>query len=365
MSSPQTAVSEEILPEAMRGFIQRIATGPEMSKDLSREEARDGMRLVLQDRVDPVQMGIFLIALRMKRETDEENLGILDALLEATETVTATVPRVVTLTDPFNGYNRILPASPFLPAVLAACGVPTVAQGVESVGPKFGITHHLVLEAAGVTVGHTPGDVAERLAGAGWGYVDQRLYAPQVNRLVGLRRMMVKLSVITTAEVIPPSVRGAEASHLVTGYVHKPYPRIYGLLARSAGYESSLLMRGVEGGVVPSLRQKATAYVYGPAGEGRALETEPTAIGIHQAQRAVSLPDHLAGDHFDAASAAAMAAEQGMAALAGRGGATADSLVYGAALVLFGLARAGSLEEGAAHARRVLASGEAKARFAA
>src|SRR5437870_12448681 len=79
---------------ARRSIIKRIATGPELSKDISREEARLGMRFVLDGAVDPVQAGVFLIALRMKRETDEENEGILEALLEVTQRVTAPVDSV-------------------------------------------------------------------------------------------------------------------------------------------------------------------------------------------------------------------------------------------------------------------------------
>ena len=67
----------------MHSILKRIATGPELSKDISREEACAGMRLVLDAQVDPVQAGVFLIALRMKRETDDENRGVLEAIREA------------------------------------------------------------------------------------------------------------------------------------------------------------------------------------------------------------------------------------------------------------------------------------------
>jgi len=32
--------------------------------------------------IDPIQVGIYFIALRMKRETMDENRGVLDAVLE-------------------------------------------------------------------------------------------------------------------------------------------------------------------------------------------------------------------------------------------------------------------------------------------
>ncbi|MDH4325587.1 MAG: anthranilate phosphoribosyltransferase, partial [Betaproteobacteria bacterium] len=135
--------------DLMSSILKRIATGPELSKDISREEAREGMRLVLDGAVDPVQAGVFLIALRMKRETDDENRGLLEAIRNATLRASASVDDVLDLGDPYDGYNRTLPAAPFLPAVLAACGVPTVSHGVQSMGPKYGVTHRQVRAPAG------------------------------------------------------------------------------------------------------------------------------------------------------------------------------------------------------------------------
>ena len=103
-----------------------------------------------------MQAGVFLIALRMKRETDDENLGMLEAIRDATRRATAPVDEVLDIGDPYDGYNRTLPAAPFLPAVLAACGVATVSHGVESMGPKYGVTHRQVLRAAGLPVDLAP-----------------------------------------------------------------------------------------------------------------------------------------------------------------------------------------------------------------
>jgi anthranilate phosphoribosyltransferase len=228
----------------MHSILKRIATGPELSKDISREEARAGMRLVLDGEVDPVQAGVFLIALRMKRETDDENLGMLEAIREATLRATAPVDEVLDIGDPYDGYNRTLPAAPFLPAVLAACGVASVSHGVESMGPKYGVTHRQVLRAAGLPVDLTPEEAAARLGdpAIGWAYVDQKAFCPKLYALTGLRTLIVKRPAITTAEVLAGPVRGRLKTHLVTGYVHKPYPRIYAMLARHAGYDSALLV---------------------------------------------------------------------------------------------------------------------------
>jgi anthranilate phosphoribosyltransferase len=325
--------------------------------------------------VNPVQAGIFLIALRMKRETDDENKGILDAIREVTSTVTAPVDELMDVADPYDGYNRSLPASPFLPAVLAACGIPAVSHGVERVGPKYGVTHRQVLRAAGLPVDLSLEEAARRLGdpAIGWAYVDQKIFCPKLYALNELRTLIVKRPAITTVETLLGPVRGRRRTHLVTGYVHKPYPPVYAMLARHAGFDSALIVRGVEGGVIPSLRQTGKVFYYHDRGEEQSLEFSPTDLGIHQPVRAVPLPDTSSeADEnedertgFDAASAARAAAEAGLAALEGRPGPTRDALVYGAALCLWHLKRSDSLAAAADAVRRVLDTGQARARLKA
>jgi anthranilate phosphoribosyltransferase len=357
----------------MRSIIQRIATGPELSKDISMDESRAGMRAILEEAVDPVQAGIFFIALRMKRETDDELRGILDAIRDATHQVTAEVDEVLDIADPYDGYNRCLPAAPFLAPLMAELGVPTVTHGADAVGPKYGVTHRHVLEAAGAPVGLAVADAAARLSdpALGWTYVDQRAFCPALNRLVDLRSTIVKRQAVTTVEVMARPIHGRRHTHLVTGYVHKPYPRIYALLARHAGYDSALLVRGVEGGVVPSLRQTGTCFNYQGMGEEQPFEIDPTALGIEQPVRSVPLPDDLPkttrpGDDIavavDVQATAEAAARAGMAALEGSRGPTYDSLVFTAALLLWQLGREASQAAAAARVRGVLDSGRAAAR---
>jgi anthranilate phosphoribosyltransferase len=316
------------IQRTMRSIIQRIATGPELSKDISLDEARLGMQAILDSEVDPVQAGIFMIALRMKRETDDEQRGVLDAVRAATEHVVADVDEVVDIADPYDGYNRCLPAAPFLAPVLAECGVPVVSHGLDSVGPKFGVTHRHVLDAAGLPVDLSPAEAAARIADpdCGWSYLDQRAFAPKLHDLVPLRGTIVKRQVITTVEVMARPIHGRKKTHLVTGYVHKPYPRIYALLARHAGFDSALLVRGVEGGVVPSLRQQGVCFNYQQMGEEQSFDIDPAALGIEQNVRSVPLPEDLPtasrpGDEIavavDVPATAKAAAQAGLAALEG------------------------------------------------
>ena len=360
----------------MRSIIQRIATGPELSKDISLEEARAGMQAVLRDEVDQVQAAVFLIALRMKRETDDEAMGALQAIREETLRVEAPVDELLDIVDPYDGFNRHILVSPFLPAVLAACGMPAISHGVHSMGPKYGATHSQVLHAAGVAVDRPPKEVAAAAGDpeVGWGYIDQSLSCPALYRLSKLRDQIVKRPVITTVEVLTGPVVARNKTHVMTGYVHKPYPRIYALLARHAGFSSALLVRGVEGGVTPSLKQKGKVWFYHDLGEETSLDLDPQSLGIDQTVRAVPLPEELpgyrkkqadAGQNIDTPAMAQAAAEAGLGALEGIAGPAFDSLVYAGSLTLFHLKRADTLAAGADQVRQVLSTGKAKAHFEA
>jgi anthranilate phosphoribosyltransferase len=345
----------------MRSIIERIATGPEMSKNISESEAYEGMRAVLGREVGDVQAALFLIALRMKRETDEENRGVFRALMDDTVAEAVDVDELITVADAFNGFNRCLPMSPFLPPVLAACGLPTLSTGVETVAPKFGLTHHHILAAAGKSVHLEPAQAARQIerGGAGWAYLDQSATSPGLHRLRELRRLMVKRPVLSTCEVILRPLY-ARRNLACVGYVHTNYPRIYAMLAELAGYDEAVIVKGVEGGVIPSLQAASKLFRAKAGAVGEAESLRPERVGIRDAaSRAVpATGDGLAVD-------AARAAEQGASALAGASGPARDSLVYGAAIALYATGRSATLEQGARTARRVLDSGEALARFQA
>lgn len=365
-SNAQRATQADI-----RLCIQKVATGPEYSKDLSFEEAKAGMELILNGRADPVQAAVYLIALRMKRETHDENKGILQAILDSRLQVQADVDDIVDVADPYNGHLRGLPLAPFIAPVLSACGVAAFSHGVHSVGPKYGITHKQVLKAAGVDVDRSPQQVAEQLANPdiGWGYLDQSRFCPDLYKLIALREKMIKRTVITTIEVLTRPIVGVKRTHLLTGFVHKAYPPVYADLARFAGYDSALIVRGVEGGVIPSLQQPSRFFRYAAGCEDEFVRVEPTQLGIDQPARTVPLPDgqktiEKSTDEVVAA-ATDMAAKLGIDALKNAPGAARDSLMYAAAIVLLHLEKFASLVDAAQFVQKVIASGDAYDKFCA
>ena len=83
--------------DAMREAIQNIAVGPDRGRDIARDHAQQVLSGILAGQLDEVQTAVFLIALRMKRESIDEFLGLFDALLAHSETAVAAADNVICL----------------------------------------------------------------------------------------------------------------------------------------------------------------------------------------------------------------------------------------------------------------------------
>lgn len=343
----------------MHSIIQRIATGPELSKNIDFEEAKSAMQAILRGEIDDVQSAIFLIALRMKRETREENEGILAAILSQSDQQQVNVNDLVDLGDPYSGYNRSIPVSSFLPPLLAELGLPTVVHGLDSVSPKFGLTHRHINQALGLSVNHSTAEAKASIENPniGWAYIDQARYCKGLHNMVSLRNRVVKRTVINTVETLIAPLRG-NTTHSILGYVHKPYPPIYAHLVNASGINTALLVRGVEGGVIPSLRQTGLMISYQGIEEQNRVEINPSALGIDTDRRAISFPDKLTVQN-DIVKLADYTVKLGTAALSGEQGLFYDGLVLAASLVLWHTQKAHSLIDAAEMVRAVLNSGKA------
>lgn len=358
-------VATEFDSEALiRDVIRRVAVGPDRGRDISRLEAEAVMTAILNNEIDPVQTAVFLIALRMKRESMDEFLGLFLALQKSVLQVTVRVPELLCLADPFDGYLRSIPMTPFVPAVLAACGLPSLLSGVESVGPKHGITAHKVYHLAGIDARSSTAQAAGYIEDKGWAYLDQSQYAASLYNLLGLRDRMVKRTALTTLERLLMPLRGERNTHLILGFVHKAYPEIYSTIAQQAGFASALLVKGVEGGFAAPLNKPIRHFHFKfdqPGGSN--AEKQTTRLPLSMAATRAAPDNQQVGDDV-----VKRCLELGLEALDGCQGIARDSLVIAAAQIIYayqGLIDTGadSLAKAVEKVQDCLDNGSAQTRF--
>lgn len=348
------------IDELIRSVIQRVAVGPDMGKDIQQDEAQQVMQAILDGQINKIQAAVFLIALRMKRESMEEYAGILDAMQQEHQPVTADVDEVLYLADPFDGYVRHLPMSPFMPAVLAACGLPSIMQGVQSVGPKHGITAHKVLALYGVDVLASVENQAQNLKEAGWSYCDQSMAYPSLYALNDFRDVIVKRTAVTTLERVLKPITAKQKTHLLLGYVHKAYPDIYAAMAKQSGFDSALLVKGVEGGVTPALNKPLRSYYLS---DGDLSDKQVTPLDVMQDYNDADDSGVLVKALPDQSGLVEQTLESGLNVLNGKPGVARDSLVLATATALFGLKKSPSISEALEVVKYSLDNGSAMACF--
>jgi anthranilate phosphoribosyltransferase len=201
-------------------YVKAVGAGQKRARALSREEARTAMALVLRGQVEPVQVGGFLLGLRMKGETAGEMAGFVDALHAEIRPVHA-APLALDIDghgDGHLGRPSLLPAAA---AAVSALGVPVLLR-VELASPfaKHGMPQ--ALEALGLDRS-APLDIARAtraLSGGQLAVLDLQDYAPALKRLVDLRPL---LGVRTVGQTLMKLLDPLQASARLVGVFHAPY----------------------------------------------------------------------------------------------------------------------------------------------
>lgn len=335
--------------------IKKVATGQEYSRDISRDDARLAMQWILSGEADQIQAAVFLIALRMKRETPDENLGLQDAIRDSITPVKVEVDDLCALSDPYDGLVRSLPISVFLPATLAACGLPAYSHGVKLIGPKYGVTHASMLAALDYDCQMSDEQVAVQLADPdiGWAYIGMEQFNPGLYALKDLRERMIKRTALSTIDRALSPLKARKTNILVTGHVHKAYPDIYLGLAKNAGYQRALTYRGYEGGLIPPLHQNIELYGYLDDENVYQSSFAPKEFGINCQVERVTSEDAVLEQLRDS----------GLVALQGTRNTCYQSLVVAGALALIGAGREVQPSLAIERVRAVLDSGAVLARF--
>ncbi|GHA05687.1 hypothetical protein GCM10008090_14130 [Arenicella chitinivorans] len=345
--------------QAIKSAIQEIAVGPDRGRDISAALSQQVMRAILDGEADEVQAAVFLIAMRMKRESLAEFSGILTALQSVVEVQTVAVPELICLADPFDGFVRTQSMTPFIAPVLAACGVPSMQHGVESVGPKYGVTAHKVYRAAGMSVLATASSAAEQVQNHGWSYLDQSVYAPALHQLQSLRGRIVKRTALTTLERLLMPLRAERQTHLVLGYVHKAFPQVYASMAMECGYDSVVLIKGVEGGLAPALNKPMRRFII----DADRLHNVDEQKEIVDVSPILSDTDVAGPPMRDSSDPVVQCLETGLAVLRGESGHARESLCLAAGQILDSRDPTLSLSQAVEKVQVCLDNGSAKAHF--
>lgn len=228
----------------MRFYLREIGQGPRSGRDLTREEARDAMSLVLSQEATRAQMGAFLLLQRYKGESAEELAGFADAVRGSAHLIRPSVGGALDIGSPYDGRKKSIVVSVASSIVAAAAGVPVVMHGEKGIGPKHGVPVGDVLEALGIETDGDADEVQSGIEERGLAYMRQSRFVPQVFALRSLREELGLRPAFSTIEKI---YNLANSAYSVIGLTHLPYLEKMMLTAGEAGFKRVLIVQGIEG----------------------------------------------------------------------------------------------------------------------
>jgi anthranilate phosphoribosyltransferase len=226
----------------MRQFIAKIGKGQKASKDLTWEEAKQAMRLLIEGQASPAQVGAFLLAMRVKMESVTELAAFTAVAREYVPPLPLSAKFAVVDVPTYAGKQDTFHASVGAAVVAAACGATILMHGSEGIPERPGTA--VALARLGVPTDLEPKRVAEELAAKGLAYLDIALYHPPVARFLELR---LELGVRSFFHPVAKLLNPARAASQVIGLTHPAYFEKMAEALKMLGGRRALIVGGVEG----------------------------------------------------------------------------------------------------------------------
>lgn len=209
--------------------------------DLSEEEMQACMTEIMEGNATDAQIGSFLTALRLKGETVGEITGAARIMREKAATIKApegTLDTCGTGGDMAGTFNVSTTAA----LVVAAAGVPVAKHGNRSVSSQSGSAD--VLEALGVKIDLSPGQVEKCLFETGFGFLFAPLFHPAMKYAIGPRR---DIGIRTIFNILGPITNPAGAKRQLLGVFADHLTDTLARVLANLGAEDVMVVHGEDG----------------------------------------------------------------------------------------------------------------------
>ena len=322
----------------IKGALHRIGAG----QDLTGEEMRSVMNVIMSGEASPSQIGAFLIGMRVKGETVGEIAAAVSIMREKMVPVEApddVMDIVGTGGDGAETFNISTATS----LIVASAGIPVAKHGNRALSSKSGASD--VLQSLGIDINLTPDRISECIREAGIGFMFAPSHHPAMKH-VGQVRM--ELGTRTLFNLLGPQSNPAGARRYLLGVYAKEWvePVAAALLANRA--IAAWVVHGADG--LDELSTTGPSFVAQiKDGNLTSFEVTPEQAGLPRA----TLADIKGGD--PAHNAAAL---RGL--LDGAPSPYRDIVLLNAAAALVVAARAGDLKDGVRLAADEIDSGRAR-----
>lgn len=246
-------------------FIRILARGKTKSRDLTQEEAKDAMAMILAEQVTDEQLGAFLMLQRLKEESAEEIAGFVEAAQDSFK-LPKNNPNVDLDWSSYAGKRKQLPWFLLSALVLVKSGVRIFMHGTE--GHTEGrIYTRDALKQIGFPITKSFDEAAKSIGETGFAYLPLEYLSPVFEHIINLKHILgLRSPIHTVARLMNPF----KAPNVLQGIFHPTFMPKHQMAAKLLGQPHLAVFRG-EGGEIECRPNKA--FEVNTCHEGK-LETE-------------------------------------------------------------------------------------------
>jgi anthranilate phosphoribosyltransferase len=242
--------------------------------NLTRDEARSGMDLIMDGQATPAQIAGLLVALQTKGETAEEVAGFVESMRLHTVKIdikdTNAVDGCGTGGDDSHSFNISTAAA----LVVAASEITVAKHGNRSVSSKCGSAD--LLEATGGNVDPGPDKVEHSINEIGFGFLFAPRFHPSMKHAAAPRK---ELGIRTVFNVLGPMTNPAGVKRQVIGVFDPAVMRLMIEVMAMTGSER-IIMAHAHGGLDEFSVTGPTAWLELKDGQITENVTDPDQLGL-------------------------------------------------------------------------------------
>jgi anthranilate phosphoribosyltransferase len=202
--------------------IRILGKGKQGSRPLTQEEAYSAMRMIMADEVEPLQLGAFMMLMRVKEETREELAGFIQAVRDSLK-----LPKGMTEVDldwsSYAGKRRHLPWFILSTLLLAENGIKVFMHGTR--GHTNGRVYTQdVLSFLGIEHAKSFEEAAGQIKQNNFSYLPLQYLCPKLYEIIEFRPLMgLRSPVHTLARMLNPF----DAPCVMQGIFHPGYRPVH------------------------------------------------------------------------------------------------------------------------------------------
>jgi anthranilate phosphoribosyltransferase len=225
-------------------YVRILGKGKTGTRSLTREEAYAAMAMILDGEVEDVQLGAFLMLLRVKEESHEELSGFVAAVKDHISPPDKTISADLDWSS-YAGKKRQLPWFLLSCFCLADQGIRIFMHGASGHTAGRLYTEHVLTEL-GVRLDQSWNQVEQSLDSASFSFMPLQAFCPELKRIIDLRNQLgLRSPVHTLSRLLNP----INAPCSIQSIFHPSYANSHQQAALDLGQTHAAVFKG-EGGEI-------------------------------------------------------------------------------------------------------------------